>query len=388
MRRELPVTGKPLLTAPRVLAAAMTLTLCAAGSASAEDDASNAVLRDGRIGYVLTNKYWAVYQTPDGKAECPNGYNDGPREQFALLFPDDGTKRTLLETQLARESEVYHPSTSEEPYPFYEVAGNTALGLDLDGKVGVNDFNSPDGDEGIDNQLYRALGCLAGYRGPDGAIYHFENVYMQRYGVNRLMFEITDIENITNDDDVTVTTYRGLDNLLSDATGKGFVAGGTQRVDARWGKRFVQKFKGKIVDGVLTTEAHDLGIPWSETFNTHTIQWVKDVRFSLRLTSEGAEGLMGGYVDVENWHQRLVRAWSTHHSSYGQVSAPSLYRALRRLADAYPDPETGENTAVSAAAELRFTQVYIMHPEPEASGQEIASDEQDVEIPSRLASAK
>lgn len=391
MRRNLPENVRQSLTVSRAFTAAIALSACVVGGAAvANDEASSAVLRDGRIGYVLTNKYWAVYQTPDGKTECPAGFNDGPREQFTKLFPDDGTKRTLLETQLARESEIYHPSTGEEPYPFHLVAGNTALGLDLDGKTDANDFVSPDGDEGIDNQLYRALGCVAGYRGPDGAIYHFENVYMQRYGVNRMMFEITDVESLVNDDDVTVTTYRGLDNLLTDATGKGFVAGGTQRVDALWGDHLVQKFKGKIADGVLTTTAADLGVPWSETFNTHTIQWMKDVRFSLRLTPEGAEGLMGGYVDVHNWNQRFIRAWSTHHSSYGQVSAPSVYKALRKLADAYPDPETGENTAVSAAAELRFTQVYIMHPEPsEATGQEIASDDgQDKAASSRVASAE
>src|SRR5271165_5357919 len=50
------------------------------------------------IGYVLTNKYWAVYETPGGRVECPNGFNDGPREQFAKLFPNDGKTRTLLQT--------------------------------------------------------------------------------------------------------------------------------------------------------------------------------------------------------------------------------------------------------------------------------------------------
>ena len=374
------VKARQPMKASRALITAISFALCGTGVAFADNETPASVLRDGRIGYVLTNKYWAVYQTPDGTAECPQGFNTGPREQFDLLFPDDGTKRTLLETQLARESEVYHPGTSEEPYPFHEAAGNIAIGLDLDGKVDADDFTSPDGDQGIDNQLYRALGCVVGYRGPDGAFYHFSNVWLQRYGVNRLMIEITEVDNLTNDSDVTVTTYRGLDSLLSDASGKGFVVGGTQRVDARWGKRFIHEFKGKIVDGILSTETVDMGIPWSEPFNTHVIQWMKDVRFNLRLTPERAEGLMGGYVDVDDWHRRLVRSLSTHHSSYGQASAPSLYRALRRLADAYPDPETGMNTAVSAAAELTFTQVYIMHPKPDMETREVASEEPDFEI--------
>ena len=53
-------------------------------SATAEDTAPG----DSRIGYVMTNLFWSVYQTDDAKEECPRGFNDGPREQFASLFPD------------------------------------------------------------------------------------------------------------------------------------------------------------------------------------------------------------------------------------------------------------------------------------------------------------
>src|SRR6185312_2427186 len=84
------------------------------------------------IGYVLTNKYWAVYETPGGRAECPNGFNDGPREQFAKLFPNDGKTRTLLQTQLAREADTWfpanqEPTTDQGPLPYYYAGGKTAV---------------------------------------------------------------------------------------------------------------------------------------------------------------------------------------------------------------------------------------------------------------------
>src|ERR1700755_173598 len=64
----------------------------------------------GRIGYVLTNEVsWGIRETPDHKEECPNGFNIGPREQFAEEFPKDGKKRTLAETQLKREAEIWAP---------------------------------------------------------------------------------------------------------------------------------------------------------------------------------------------------------------------------------------------------------------------------------------
>ncbi len=366
--------------APAALAAATILATCGANAAAAEDSDS-LELKNRSIGYVLTMRHWAIYQTPEAKEECPQGFNDGPREQFKLLYPEDGTNWTLLETQLERESEVWHPGTEKEPYPFYEVEGTTSIGLNLDGQVDAIDFISPEGDEGIDNQLYRAIGCIANFRGPDGTAYHFENNYMQRYNYNRFVIEITGVDDLVNDDQVTLTTYRGLDGLLTDASGRDFIPGGTQRIDMRWGKEFIQSFKGKIVDGVLTTEAADLNMPWSVTFKTSPVMYLKDARFQLKLTPDGAEGLMGTYVDVHDWYYHATVGWSTHHQSYGQESSPSMYRALRRLADAYPDPETGENTAISGAVDVKFSRAFVVHPD-----QEIAAD--DAEMEAEVASTR
>ncbi len=352
----------------RSLKFAASLVVTAAmisGAAAAPDTAATdmpATVKDGRIGFVLTSRYWAVHESPGGKAECPNGFNDGPREQFKQLFPEDGVKRTLLDTQLMREGRQWFPDLSEEPFAFKEAVGKISYGMNLDGKLGDEDFTDPDGVKGVDNQLFRAIGCVSQYRAPSNLIYFFENKYLGQYNQNRFMFEITGVDSLANDDDVTVTTYRGRDDLLADATGAEYVPGGTQRVDARWGKMFQQSFKGKIVDGVLITEGEDLSIPMSATFDTSGMHKFKGLRFQLSLTPERAEGILAGYVDVAAFYHHLNTSWSTHHQSYGQLSAPSLYRALRRLADGYPDQETGQMTAISGALRVRFTQVYIDHP--------------------------
>ncbi len=322
------------------------------------------------IGYVLTNKSWATYQTPDGKAECPKGFNDGPREQFKALFPESGKKRTLAETQFAREADVWFPSETEplgadgKPLPYIDVSGKTALGMNLDGKVGPNDFTSPEGEPGIDNQLYRAVGCATGFRGPEGAYTFFQNDYMQRYIFNRILIEITDVDDLVNDNDVTVTTYRGLNPLLTSANGKDFIPGGTQRADERWGKRYIHSFKGKIVNGVLTTEPGVTKIPYADTFDTNVDLTLMQARFKLKLTPTSAEGLIGTYVDLKEWHHHFAVNWTSHHASYGQLSVPSITRAMARLADAYPDPATGKNTAISAALAMKFSQAYIVHTDP------------------------
>lgn len=367
-----PATSLTLLTGMQGLACGLLLSALP-GAATA------APLVDGRIGYVLTQRHWAVYQTEDAKAECPNGFNIGPREQYDALFPEGpGVVRTEADTRLVREGRRFHRTTTEEPFPFYLAQGDTSYGLNLDGKVDADDFLSPEGDEGIDNQLYRAMACIAIYRGPDGTFYHFSNLFMYGNAYNRWMIELSDVDDLANDDDVTVTFYRGLDDLVSDATGKGFVPGGTQRVDWRWGQSFIQEVKGKIVDKVLTTEPTErTKFPWSFPNIGGGFHIFRDFQLKLRLSPQTAEGMVAGYADVEQYNHRLNRNWTTHHQSYGQLSAASLYRAMKNLADAYPDPKTGQNTAISSAVNVVLHQVYIMHPSEEraavSAGQQTGS---------------
>src|SRR5690606_36561852 len=100
-----------------------------------------------------------------------------------------------------------------------------------------------------------------------------------------------------NDDAVTVTFYRGQDRLLTDATGNKIMAGGSQRIDTRWGRKLIQQTRGKIVDGVLTTEPlAEVIIPWMN-LGVPTFQLIRDLQVQLNLTAENAEGLVAGYAD-------------------------------------------------------------------------------------------
>ncbi len=110
-----------------------------------------------------------------------------PREQYSELFPKDRKQPTLLEARLARESDIWFPNAAEPQapdadgsLPYYFAGGKTAIGMNLDGKVGPNDFTSPEGEPGIDNQLFRAIGCVDGFRGPQGHWYFFDNFAVQR----------------------------------------------------------------------------------------------------------------------------------------------------------------------------------------------------------------
>ena len=338
----------------------------AALAGGAADGAASAFTPPGgKIAYALISLHWATFQSADGKVECPQGYNVGPREQYKQLFPDDGTTRTLAETELRREIDGWFPTPAADGLAFHEAGGPTALGLDLDSKLGEQDFRSPEGQPSIDNQLYRSLGCVNSYRGPQGANDFFDNEEIGKDDYNRLIIEVSGIESLEHSPHVTVTVFRGRDPLLADASGTTYVPGGTQRVDLRWGTRFVQRYHGSIEGGVLTTEPGDFAFPWA-TFGLPADEYVRDARFRLKLTPNEAEGLIAGYVDLETWYLQTMKSESTHHQSYGQLSPPSLYKSFRHVADAYPDPGSGANTAMSSALRAKFVQVFVL-PVPEGA---------------------
>lgn len=341
--------------------AAATLALSALGT-QATNAAGTPGVTNRTIGYVMTLREWSIQRTPGAKQECPQGVNDGEREHFKFLYPDDGVQRTVLDTQLKWEGETWHPTLTPEPYTYHQVEGKVGKGLNLDSKVDANDFISPDGEKGIDNELYRAIGCLAGYNNPQPYMTFFEGNAVRRNNFNRTLIEITDVDDLVNDPDVTVTTYRGLDNLLNDASGNNYLPGGTQRVDARFGKEFISTFKGRIQDGVLTTDPADLRLPLTIAFDSTGVHPIRDARFNLKITPDFATGHIGGYADIWGWYLQLNTGWATHHQNYGQVSSPSLWRLLSKLADSHPD-ENGQNTAISAAMDVQFARTYIIHPE-------------------------
>lgn len=320
---------------------------------------------DGTIGYAVTSMFEAIFQTPDGLEECPEGNNLGPRERFLALYPE-GTHRPLVETQLNSEIRMWHPSPDDpEEFRYLEAQGPNALGLNLDGETSPNDFTHPNGTEGIDNQIYRLIGCLQGYRAPVG-LYYFAYTRETRRRDNRLLIEITGVDDLSNDDEVIVNLYKGRDQMLTDATGEEYVAGGSQRIDTRNGSRTTQQTRGRIVDGVLTTEPiPEFLISYNFLF-TISVQKFRDFRLQLSLTPTRAEGLSGGYVQTEAWMTHVNRNISSHHLAAGMAPTAQMNQVIRRLADAYPDPETGENTHISHAYNIEATQVFILHPDEES----------------------
>ena len=347
-------------TSSRLIAAGVALAMFGGSGAFAAGEDTAPPGR--RIAYAFTDIIWSIYESKDAKEECPEGVQAlGPREQFKQQFPDDGTKRKFVDTQLAREAEIWWPNTNPDRFAYREAGGKHAIGLNLDGKVGANDFTSPDGTPGVDNGLFRVIGCIMNYR-TGGSVLNFDQTFFKKYPFDRIMIELTDVDSLVNDDDVTITTYRGLDPLLNDATGNYFAPGGTQRLDLRFGKDFIHSAKGKIVNGVLITQPMDINMPRESAIQEMSYEWMRDARFQVKLLPDRAEGIIGGYADIETWYNARNRQWGTHHQAYGQQSMQSIYKVLRKWADGFPNAK-GENTAISSAYSVKLIQVRVLRPD-------------------------
>jgi hypothetical protein len=324
------------------------------------------------IGLVLTDWRYALYQTP-AKEECPDGLQAGAVEQFKA-FPDPlNHLREIGGTFETRgpngENPNFSPLKVSDPLPFKDLKTNVGYGFNLDGTgdghattrtLAHEKFTSPEG-ERVDNQMARVVGCVQGWR-KTGFMAEFYSKEVETSPVNRHLIEITGVDDPTNDPDVEVFLYKGLDRLVRTASGP-FTPYMSHRIDSRF-PQYIFHTHGRIVDGVLITDP----IPFARLpllqIELVSERHIRELRLRLKLTPTGAEGFVGGYEDLDSW-------WNTHSkgpgSDVGKYSPVGLYQALNRYADGYPSPTTGRATAISVTYQVSAVRALIVHPAHRAS---------------------
>jgi hypothetical protein len=321
----------------------------------------------GTIGLVITDWRYALYQTPE-KTECPDGLQPSEVAQFKALPDPLGHLNKFGGTTQNRgpngENANYSPMAVEDPIPFKELKTKFGFGFNLDGttdghataKTAAHEkFTSPESEQ-VDNQMARVVGCVQGWR-KTGFMAEFYSKEVETSPVNRHLIEITGVDNEINDRNVEVTIYKGRDRLVRAASGA-FIPFISHRIDDRFPK-YILKTHGKIVDGVLITDPIPLARLPLLQIELPDERRIRDLTLRLKLTPNGAEGLLGGYEELASW-------WNMHSKSpgsdIGRYSPAALYRALHRYADAYPDPATGEYTAISVAYQVTAVRALIVHP--------------------------
>jgi len=245
-----------------------------------------------------------------------------------------------------------------------QVTSRIGDGFNLDGKVKPTDFVSPDGEKGIDNNLYRAWGCDAPWRGKGNATLDLRANDKMQEGLYTMVIRISGNQDPMNDNDATVEIGYSPDKIVKDARG-GIAIDYSYRIlkSAQY-----TRLKAKIRNGVVETEQ-------VEHLHTPRIAWFYDQtgdtnftkgKVRLSLTSDGltGTGLIGGY---RNWRELYTE--NTFAQDGGQQGIRehedhvALYYALRRNADGLYNEKTGTYDGISSVYRIRMSSAFVVDPD-------------------------
>jgi hypothetical protein len=321
-------------------------------------------------GFAISLIYTASHDVEDN---CPRGGNGGPaelyqriliergytQEQALQIIANDGVDENgeRIEYRMRGIVDGKPANVANFPWSYPDpkietVAGSYAYGFNLDGRQGPDSFEDPEtGEKGVDNQMWRALGCFVNYRVRRPIIPYNESIVWDT-AMDSMPAWLVSVsgDDLSKDGDVTVTFDRALNVLMRDAVG-GVLQGSSYTIDTD--PRSHSVFNGRLRDGVVTIEPGDFFMQGESQF--YAVLRFTGTQLRLHLRPDGtAYGVLGGYQPwLDYYHYLAIRG-----ENDGLVDLPGVYNALKRLADADPDPVTGENRRISSAYYIEAVPVY------------------------------
>ena len=339
------------------------------------------------LGFVLT---WFGIANHEGEGDCPNGLAIAPDKDAYLAAKTEAERAVLTDPKnlgglmlaMVRRgpgglNACNHPETVVEP-PLRTVQGNTAYGLNLTGTDGSTPAPNTcahekfakglNGEDNVDNQYYRVNGCQFGLRNdsPGGYITQYRSGVMLD-GNYTILVEVTGVDDRQNDDEVSIGIQQGRDPVVRDAAGQGVLTDASLRVTDD--PRYRTVMKGRIENGViLSTERKDVYL--IEKANEASLAkphlHFRDARIHMEVDEAGNfSGILAGYHDWLPLYRTVSKAFSFGETATG-FTCPAVYQAYRSMADGYPDPETGECTAISIGYLIKGIPAYVIHADKSA----------------------
>lgn len=328
--------------------------------------------------YVLSSFTNAAYST---KNDCSAGIDPDQTDQYkldlrALGMPDDQIEKVMAGYPSFKTMAVLinrarvdgkpvnaytNPAAAIDP-KLHMVTGRYAQGFNLDGKGAdsPNSFEDPTSHQmGVDNQMFRVFGCDKNFRGPpDNAtppMFYGIEWSTLRPSFPAWLISIS-ADDLSKDGPVTVTIDRSIDHVLLDANGN-TEAYTTFRVDPD--PRSHNVFQAQLEHGVVTfTDHHDLHLVGDPVLISYLDLTQTHLHMTLKPDGE-IEGLLGGYQPWEEIFLPIGHGAENFEENQG-IDTPGLYYALRHLADADPDPKTGENRAISVAWQFQAVPAFVV----------------------------
>jgi len=333
-------------------------------------------------GYVVS--WFGVSTYYGGDSDCPKGlnpmstefykrellrlgYSEADATKLLKDFPGtpgqpDGEYVNIMIHRGANKANPYANPTSVPDPGLKTIEGKYAYGFNLDGKVDTPyAFIDPNtGEKGIKNQFYRAIGCVRSFRAPPPAHPLLAQAQWDilRDEMPAWLIEISGITDPKNSPDVTVELYRASDHIARDSSG-GVRSNMSFKIDPD--PRSHNVLHGHIKDGVLTTDPTDIRM-LADPFLIPEYDW-HSARLRLAMNPDGSlKGILGGYHDWYSLYWSYASSgWVEEHSA--SLDMPAFYYAMKRMADAAPDPKTGENKEISTAYELEAVPAFVLHTE-------------------------
>jgi hypothetical protein len=331
--------------------------------------------------FVLNYFYPATYYGDD---TCPQGLNPLPdvffkrdlkilglpQAEVDAMFDKDYNNQngnpttnwvSVAATRGNGKDNVYlHPTTVPDAH-LLPAVGRFGYGFNLDGKGATlsGGYEDPETHEkGVNNQLFRAIGCIPAYKGSPPPQPPLEPEYRwdsTRSAMGAWLISIRG-EDLSKDGGVTVTFESSIDPVTTQDANAHIRADMTYRVVANPASRNV--LHGVIRNGLVTTDFATIVMKCDAYIQP--VYEFRHARIRLRLKPEGRlEGILGGYQPWYPIYWSHAKVGYIDERGFG-VDTPALYYALRRNADAYPDPKTGENTAISAAYMIEAVPAFIV----------------------------
>lgn len=336
---------------------------------------------NGIMGFVVQEFVPPVIQ---GQDACPQGPALKIKDQYLASLPEAERVRLSLkenEPELTKrwQATVFgaggtnicsQPDMFDRPL-LRTVQSRNAWGLDLDKDAESEsceheEFSTPDGRDGIDNQEYRVMGCTLEWRGKDGVAGDIASGMRQFHasGEWTQVILLRGVNSLVHDADVEVIYANTADRPPADSKGN-FLRGASFAVNDT-APRHRNVLKGQIENGVLTTSPQDIRLAqtWGQggardIRGTRSRYDFRRARLRLVFQPDGSlQGLVGGYRPVFDVIQSPSIGGFGAATTAG-IDCAAMLGTLRKHADGVRDPKSGKCTAVSSAMRLSAVPAFV-----------------------------
>lgn len=357
---------------------ALAAGLCAGSASAASANAATTDAAGGKaktLGFAVTSIPFALAKNPD---DCPDGMAMAAKEIYlASVSPAERIRLQKAENLKEFEQLAYHtkdgrdvcevPDYPREPQRTPK--GKVSYGMNLDGTTdgaatantcAHEKFTSPDGQPAVDNQMYRLIGCSSNFRGFPGEEGYLENLRNAAFkdGGTTILIEVSGVKDGKNDETVEVTMSNGTSPMVVGANGQMLpYASLTVTPDTK----YQNHTKGHIANGILTTDPSDMAFHYD--FGGYQREYhVKAARLRLDLNDTAkVKGMLAGYLDLNDVD--MTKGTKQLSAEMVGYDCPTYNQAMRRYADGFKDPKTGQCTALSTAWEVSAIPAFVIHPD-------------------------